>query len=174
MPESSKPAAMPVNKLLEKYFRWEEAFFAYAYAYVTLPAGWAFDDCLKPEFWVNVMRYFRADPNTGGHDKAGATIDVRTEDHAFRAILYVRAVTNAGLIVECLGPDVDVKTGKACLPHYFGRKDVETAGYNVRWNVGKRAFDIVRLADKEIVGDAKTRELAADWIAKTTGIARAA
>ena len=111
------------KKLLERDFRWEEAFFAYGYAYATLPTGWAFEECLKPEFWVNVARYFRADTMTGAHDKAGTKIEVRAEDHAFIALLYVRAVISGGLVVECIGPDVD-KSGKACLPHYFGEQNV--------------------------------------------------
>lgn len=169
------PAQPPEQKkLMEKQFRWEESFFAYGYAYATLPAGWEFEECLRPEFWVNVMQYFRADPATGNADRAGTRIEVRTEDHAYIGFLYVRAVSPGGLIVECIGPDMDAKTGKACKPHYFGKAASETPGYDVRWNVGKRKYQIVRISDKEIIGEALTRELAEEWISRTMGAAKAA
>lgn len=161
------------KKLAERDFRWEEAFFAYGYAYATLPVGWAFEECLKPEFWVNVVRHFKANPMTGSGDRAGSKIEVRSEDHAFIGYLYVRAVLSGGLLVECIGPNVDAK-GNACLPRYLGEKVEKIVGYDVKWNVGKRKFDIVRQIDGEIVGDAPTKELAAGWIARTTGTMKAA
>lgn len=130
---------------------------------VTLPEGWAFEECLKPEFWSQVAYRFQAEQSfSNKRDWSGRIIEIYTEDNAFYAELYVRAVRKTDIIVSVV-----------CEPIYFGEKTV-SAGYDVRWNVGKRKFDILRLIDKEVVADAVTRELAAEWIAKTTGTMKAA
>ena len=127
---------------------------------VTLPAGWTFEDTLKPEFWSQVVYRFKAE---NGKDYAGRLIEVYTEDHAFYAELYVRAVRERDIIVAV-----------ARDPVYFGPRDMKTPGYEVRWNLGRKLHEIIRKSDKEIVGAEKTRELAQEWIDKTIGTARAA
>jgi hypothetical protein len=133
--------------------------FAYARMSATLPVGWTLEDALKPEFWVRVVHKFQKTPVTGEPDKTGAIIELRTVDHAFYAQLYVRAVQEKGLIVQLIGE-----------PQYFGSVTVESNGFDIRWNVGKRGYDIIRKTDREIVGDGAkfpTKELANEWIAKT-------
>jgi hypothetical protein len=145
------------RKLLQRDFRQSE--FANARMSVSLPVGWTFEDTLKPEFWVNVAHLFHKQPHTNEPDKAGAVIEIRTEDHAFYAELYVRAVQERGFIVATLRE-----------PVYFGPKKTAVPGFKTRWNVGARGYDIIRLSDKEIVGhaaDFKVKEHALAWIEDT-------
>lgn len=163
MPEDKVVSVDPPRKLLEKDFQLDEQF-VYARACVTLPVGWAFEECLKPEFWVNIAPKFKKDQFTNGPEKTGAVVTIRTADHAFYAELYVRAVRERDLIVSIVKE-----------PVYFGPKEVQSDKYETRWNVGKRSYDIIRKSDKEIVGEAKTKEGVVDWIAKTHGtVAKAA
>jgi hypothetical protein len=134
--------------------------FAYARMSATLPAGWDIEDALRPEFWVHVVDQFKKNPFTNDPDRVGAIIELRSEDHAFFAEVYVRAVQERGMVVALIGE-----------PTYFGPKEIKADGFEVRWNVGKRGFDIIRKSDREIVagGDRiKTREQAQAWIGQTT------
>jgi hypothetical protein len=109
-------------------------------------------------------------------DRAGACIEIISEDHAFFAELYVRAVLDRGLIVQCTGPSLS-KAGKACPVDletgeaWTGRRSLKTSHFDLKWNVGKKGFDIIRREDQQIVGKAEnfpTREQAVEWIEKTT------
>lgn len=141
----------------------------------TIPAGWTLDDVLKPGFWTNVVHMFQKNQMTGGADRSGSIIELRTEDGAFYADLIVRAVLGRGLIVQCIGPSQD-KTGKACpvdlstgLP-WAGGAALSSDQFDLKWNRDKRGFDIIRKADQQIVADGAnfpTRELALEWISKT-------
>ena len=105
---------------------------------------------------MHVASKFAKQPMTGEPDRAGAIIELRTEDHAFYARVYVRAVQERGLIVAPLGE-----------PTYFGLKAVRSKGYRERWNLGKKGFDIIRLSDNVIVVDGdkiKTKDQAQAWI----------
>jgi hypothetical protein len=156
----------------------QELEFAYANMSARIPAGVAFEEILKPGFWANVVRLFQKNTTTGQPDRSGALIHVRTEDHAYYGQLYVRAVLERGLIVECVGPSIEPKTGKACpidldngLP-WTGRKDFASKDFEAKWNVGKRGFDIIRTEDQQIVADGvniKTREAAIEMINKLKG-----
>jgi len=130
--------------------------FAYADIDVTMPVGHTVDDALKPEYWaLHAHKMMRPQFNSGP-DWSGAIIYLRTEDHAFYAQLYVRAVRQASLEVQLIGE-----------PTIFGPANVDTAGYEVRWNVGKRGFDVIRKSDRMLVvgGDKmRTREDAQEWI----------
>ena len=132
-----------------------------------LPVGVTVKDALRPEFWVHVVHLFKPNPTTGTGDATGSVIELRTEDHAFYARLYVRAVQERGLVVELMSPD---KAG-VC---YFGPKKIAYGeGFKTRWNVGKKGFDIIRKSDKEIVGDGAkfpTKEMANDWILETSRV----
>lgn len=131
----------------------------YGRMHVTLPVGWTIEDALKPEFWANVANQFRKVEMTNDPDRIGTIIELRTIDHAFYAEVYVRAVQERGLVVQLLGE-----------PVYFGPKAVESTAFEVRWNVARRGYDIIRKSDREIVGEAAkfpTREAAQDWIEKT-------
>lgn len=141
-----------------------------------MPSGLAFEEALKPSFWTNIVNLLKKNQLTSESDKTGAMIDLGTEDHAYYALLYVRAVLERGLIVQCIGPCSDPKTGKACpidlgtgMP-WIGHKPLKNDHFDLRWNVGKRGFDIVRADDLQIVADGAsfpTREMAVQWIERT-------
>ena len=136
--------------------------YAYATYAVTLPEGWTVEDALKPEFWVNVAHKFSKQPVTGEPDKTGAIIELRTVDHAFYARLYVRAVQERALIVTLLEA-----------PIYFGPKEVLSFSFSIRWNVGKRGYDIIRKSDNQIVAGGekiKTKDDAQAWIDETVKV----
>ena len=128
---------------------------------VTMPVGFTIEDAMKPECWANVAHQFRKVAMTNDPDQVGTILELRTEDHAFYAELYIRAVNERSLTVAILRE-----------PVYFGPAAVKSAGFETRWNVGKRGFDVLRKSDRQIVADAasiKTREQAQDWIDKTVG-----
>jgi hypothetical protein len=133
---------------------------AYARYSVVLPVGWDLDDVLDPEAWAHVAHKFEKTKLTNEPDRSGAIIEIRTEDHAFYAELYVRAVRNMALDVQAiLGP---VKLGP--------QAEKQTAGFDVRWNVGSRGFDIIRQADKVVVAKGlPKKEDAHAWIEQTVG-----
>lgn len=136
-----------------------ESGYTYAEIDVTQPVGHTVDDALHPEYWVHHAYKLKARAFTGEADRTGALLRLRTEDHAHYALLYVRAVHDKGLTVQLLGE-----------PFVLGRQAKETPSFDIRWNVGKRGFDIIRKSDREIVSDGSknpTRELAEAWIEKT-------
>jgi hypothetical protein len=168
LPQSVMPAqtlreAAP-RKLKPSSFQGSE--FARARFDAVMPAEWDFEEALRPAFWSYVVHEFKRNQLTGGRDRVGAFIDLGTEDHAFYAQLYVRGTTTDGLIVQCIGPSVDPKTGKTCpvnlktgMP-WAGRK------YDILWNDEKRGFDVVLKANGEVVADGAqfpTAELAVNW-----------
>lgn len=134
--------------------------FAFARYSVVLPVGWTLDDVLDPDAWAHVAH--KLDRNKISNDPAriGTIIEVRTEDHAFYAELYVRAVRASALDVwPILGP---VRLGAS--------QDKPTGNFDVRWNVGKRGFDIVRTSDKVVVAQGlPKKEDAYAWIEQTAG-----
>lgn len=141
-----------------------------------MQAGIPFEEVFKPGYWANVFQLLARKESIGQADRTGAVIDVGTEDHAFYAQLYVRAVTASGLIVQCVGPNVDPKTGRSCPTDlstgkpWTGGAVLDSDDFEVKWNVGKRGFDIIRKSDNQIVADGNgfpTREMAAEWIRKT-------
>lgn len=138
-----------------------EAGYRYAEVDVTQPLGHTVEDALRPEYWVNHAHKLKARVFTGEADRSGAIIRLRTEDHSHFAQLYVRAVQDRGLIVQLLGAPISI-----------GSKPKNESGFEVRWNVGKRGYDIIRKSDRELVGDGAkfpTAEAAQEWIEKTTG-----
>ncbi len=156
----------------------EESAYAFADCSARVPAGMPFEEVLRPGFWTNVVHLFQRNLAAGTPDRSGAIIHVRTEDHAYYAKLYVRAVLSRGLIVQCVGPLQDPKTGKACPVDlatgrpWSGPAPVKAEHFDIKWNVGKRGFDIIRKSDHQVVGDGSNfpiRELALEWIQKTTG-----
>ena len=154
------------KKILERNFSMDGSF-AHTRSSLTLPVGWELSDALSPEFWMNVAHWFQPDPRTGEADRAGTIIEVRTEDHAFYAELYVRGVRGNVL-------DVAILTK----PIFFGPQGATgTPEYEIRWNVGHRGFDIIRQSARVIVESGNklpTKELALAWIEKTSGVKVAA
>ena len=177
-----KPAAAPKILRAEqpptaKPGSFQSSEFARARFDHVMQAGVPFEACLTPGYWSNVFHILQRNVATNAPDRSGAFVDVGTQDHAFIAKLYVRAVTSGGLIVQCIGPGIEPKTGRACpidlstgLP-WTGGAPLNSDQFEVKWNVGKRGFDIIRKSDLQIVADGgqfPTRELAAEWIAKTS------
>lgn len=130
--------------------------FAYATIQVRQPVGHTIEDALRPEYWVHHSHRLKANPITGQADWAGAKLELHIDDHSHYAELYVRAVMERALIVQIING-----------PHYLGIKSAETTGYEDRWNVGRRGFDVIRKSDRQIVGHFPTRELAKAWIDET-------
>jgi hypothetical protein len=142
-----------------------------------MDAGTPFEEVFKPGYWTNVFGLLAKNIATGHADRAGAIIDCATEDHAFYATLYVRAVTASGLIVQCIGPSVHPKSGRSWPVDlstggpWVGEVPLESNMFDVKWNIAKRGFDIIRKSDNQVIADGgsfPTRELAAEWIKKTT------
>ena len=132
--------------------------FAYADIDVTMPVRHKLEDALKPEYWALHTHKMLKPQFSSGPDWSGAIIYLRTDDHALYAQLYVRAVRQGGLDVAVIGE-----------PTYFGPKSIETGGYEPRWNVGKRGYDIIRKSDRTLVADGKdirTRDDVQAWIAE--------
>lgn len=173
-PDSNALRTQPVTL---KPGDFEESAYAYADCSARVPAGMPFEEVFRPGFWTNVVHLFQKNVAAGTPDRSGAIIHVRTEDHAYYAKLYVRAVLARGLIVQCVGPAIDQKTGRSCPVDlatgkpWTGSVPIKSDHFDIRWNVGKRGFDIIRKSDHQIVGDGSnfpTRELALEWIEKTT------
>ena len=152
--ENRKEAKVERKKCPMGAFSVSEASFAYPNIDVTLPLGHTVEDALQPEYWaLHANRMMRPDFSVGA-DWSGAIIHLRTVDHSMYAQLYVRAVRGTEVTVALIGE-----------PTYFGPKSVGTSGYHIRWNVGARAYDILRKSDNQIVAQRiKTKEDAQSWI----------
>lgn len=159
--ELNKPKAPPLPVLppTNDRFSITESGYAYAEVDVRLPVGHTLEDALRPEYWVHHASKLKARAFTAEPDRAGAKIRLRTDDHAWYCECYVRAVDDGGLRLQViLGP---VRLGPA--------EAKQHKGYEKRWNVGARGYDILRLSDNQIVANAskiKTREDADNWIAE--------
>ena len=147
------PKRLPAS--LER-FSVRQSSFAYADIDVTMPVGHTLEDALRSEYWA-LHAHKMLKPQFGsGPDWSGAIIYLRTDDHALYCQLYVRAVRQAGLDVAIVGA-----------PTNFGPEVLNTGGYESRWNVGKRGYDIIRKSDRSIVADGKnmrTRDDVQAWI----------
>jgi hypothetical protein len=158
-----KPAEEPKRILLKDF---QEADYSYARFSVTLPLGWTIEDALKPEFWTNVAHRLARQPQTGEPAKVGTIIELRAVDHSLYAELYVRAVMERGLTVALIRD-----------PVFFGPRAVQDSPFEMRWNVGRRGYDIIRRSDKVIVGEGSqfpTKEAAQAWISSTMDAMKAA
>jgi hypothetical protein len=156
--EVVKEVPLPVLPTANHRFSITESGYAYAEIDVTQPVGHSVQDALRPEYWVHHASKLKARAFTAEADRAGAIIRLRTDDHAHYAQLYVRAVHERGLEVQVLGE-----------VFHLGANVDGTKAFDVRWNVGKRAFDVIRNSDREIVASGlKTKEAAVGWITETT------
>lgn len=128
---------------------------AYGRRSCTLPVGWSIEEALKPEFWSEVAHLLEGNKLNGIPPQEGTIIEVRTQDHAFYAELYVRAVRKMAL-------DVDVIQFKQ-----IGPKDEKpvSGDYKPRWNVGAGGYDVIRQSDGAIVGRASDLKLKEDALA---------
>lgn len=143
----------PAKKVKRSTFQFAEH--AYGRHSARLPVGWTIEDVLAPESWSEVAHLLDGNKMSNTHPQVGAVIEVRTEDHAFYAELYVRAVRKMALDIALIGEVT-----------YFGKKDEKPASdaYKPRWNVGAGGYDIVR-KDGAIVGRAADFKLKEDAFA---------
>lgn len=137
----------------------QEAQYAYGRFSVTIDPEWSLADVLKPEFWSNVSHRFAFDKVTQTSSQRGAIIDVRKEDNSLYAELYVVDADKTSLTVELLRK------------YEFGKKlnTVESTQYESRWNAGKKAYQVIRNSDREVVEQFKSKADALDWIVKQDG-----
>lgn len=169
-PVAAKPAEPRRRDVVPRFMRishFKGSEFARARYDAVIQADDDFSDALRPGFWAHVAQGLRG--SMAQADRTGAFIDLGTVDHAFYALLYVRAVTKEGLEVQCIGPAIDPKSGRTCpvdlstgLP-WTGRL------YDIAWNPEAKGFEVVRKADGEVVAGGSeftTREHALEWITK--------
>jgi hypothetical protein len=134
----------------------------YADVQYTMGVDEKYEDALKPSFWSQVAHRFKW-PADQKMTFAGAIIGLWWQDHSYHARLYVRAVQKHGLIVAPMGKPVKLAPDPK-----------ENDLFEKRWNVGKLGYDIIRKADREIVGDGTkfpTVEEADAWIEKAMRLA---
>ena len=117
MPQREQPYAIPMRDF-------KEAIYANARFSAYLPVGVKYEDALKPEFWAQVCHLLHKTPLTNEPDRAGAIIELRSQDHEFYAELYVKAVQERGLVVVPI-----------CEPVYLGLRAVDSVRDD-RWPVG--------------------------------------
>lgn len=148
------------TKILQKDFL--QASFAYNRWSVTLPFGISFKETLVPEFWANVAHLLAPNKTTGQPARVGDVIEVRTIDGSMYGELYVRAVRTESLIVSVIKE-----------PVYFNVDKMNPTAPNsmkVRFNVGKRKYEVTRKSDGVVVGDGfDLKENAVDFIEKMAG-----
>jgi len=147
--EATRETIEQPNKVKQSTFQLAEH--AYGRRSVTLPVGWTLEEILAPEAWSEVAHLLEGNKLNGIPPQAGSIIEVRTQDHAFYAELYVRAVRKMALDVDV----IQVKT--------LGPKDEKpiSGNYRPRWNVGAGGYDILR-SDGAIVGRASDFKLKED------------
>lgn len=135
-----------------------QAEYPYPRFQATLPAGTPFEEVLKPEAWSIVAHKLAADPQTRMPAKIGIVVEIRTEDHAYYAEVYVRGAQKQALYVQTvLGP---IMLGP--------QKKTESKTAKVRWNPGKKCHEVMRLSDNTIIqSDFQRREQAEEWLNKT-------
>ena len=168
LPESETPAT-PLreaikHKLLTSMFS-ETGHGAMLFEAV-IPADWEYEAVLDPGFWVNVAPRLMKTPFTQDRDYTGSKIELRTADQAFYADLMITKIGKGGLVVKCLGPGIDIATGKRC------PLDLETEGpwagrkFAIQWNKELRGYDVIRKADGVVVADGtqfQTADVAIAW-----------
>jgi hypothetical protein len=87
---------------------------------VLLPADWTLEETFEPGFWASIAPMLQSSAKANGGDYLGTELEVRTTDHRFFARLIVTGVrfnthgVADGLVVDCVGPACDPKTGAPC------------------------------------------------------------
>src|SRR3990167_9066731 len=95
-----KPVAQTLRQALPRKFKpsnLQEMGQDYSILTVTAPADWSFEDVLAPIAWANVFGLVARDALNTRRDKIGSLIEVRSEDHAYYAVLYIVQVLKDGL-----------------------------------------------------------------------------
>lgn len=122
-----------------------------------LEEGQTIEDALKDTFWGHVADKVKGFDKTKPAGK-GDIIEVRSFDLADYCELYIVAVSNGALSVRLMRMD------KAVEPVAIA----EDSPLDIKWNVGKRAYDVIRKEGREVVSSGhQTKQAAAGWIADT-------
>ena len=113
------------------------------------------EDAQRPEFWAGVV------DKISGHDKQGGRGDII-------AVRKLDSGLYAELLILELGPGyIRTQLVRESIPAEVTVP--EDSGLTTRWNVGKRAHDVIRVSDKQVMaGGFQTKAGAAEWINKHT------
>lgn len=132
----------------------KQAEFAYQKYSVTVPVDLDLKELLKPEYWVNVAHILAANPTMKRPAALGTVIEVRNDEHSVYGELYVTGVTKNTMQVEWIRE-----------PQYFGPKEApKSTTHKVRWNLGAKKHEVMRLSDEMIVGAFDQKKEAHDFV----------
>jgi len=85
---------------------------------LTVPTEWTFEDVLNPLAWTIVAGPIAANASRTQTDRVGSLVYVNTADNSFVAWLRIGKILRdnmngaSGVEVLCIGPSVDLKTGR--------------------------------------------------------------
>jgi hypothetical protein len=159
--ERQKPIVTTSRGTLPYYFLekdWREAGYRYGRWEVTVPEDLSFTDCLREEVWRSIAPRLKADPRSGRPAQIGGIIELRAWDLSWYAELIILDVLPGGLDVGILKQQTMVQR-EVPVP--------DDDRFEVRWNINKRGFDILRNSDRAVVADAaviRSKPQAYTWI----------
>jgi hypothetical protein len=87
---------------------------------IVAPADWSFEDVMNPAAWAGVAAPIAQNAIKTTIDRVGSLIYVDSAANTFFGILRINKIvrdhmTNpCGVELICVGPSVDIKTGKPC------------------------------------------------------------
>lgn len=87
---------------------------------LTVPEGWSFEEVMRSVAWVSVVGPIAANAIKTQPDRIGSLVYVNTVDNRFMAWLRIQRICRdelknpCGVEALCIGPAVDVKTGRPC------------------------------------------------------------
>jgi hypothetical protein len=85
---------------------------------LTVPTEWTFEDVLNPLAWTIIAGPIAANASRTQTDRVGSLVYVNTADGSFIAWLRINKIVRdhmngaAGVEVICIGPSIDLKTGR--------------------------------------------------------------
>jgi hypothetical protein len=87
---------------------------------IAVPTGWTFEDVMKPVAWSSIVGPIAANSTKTQIDRVNSLIYATTADHSFMAWLLITGIVRdamnnpCGVNLICVGPSVDLKTGRPC------------------------------------------------------------
>ena len=132
----------------------KQAEYAFQRYSITVPVDLDVDELLNPEYWANVAHILARNEATKRPAALGTVIEVRNDEHSVYGELYVTGVTKKSMDVQWVKK-----------PVYFGPKEAPTSTtHKVRWNLGAKKHEVIRLSDNEIVGAFDQKKEAHDFV----------
>lgn len=149
MAEDAKPSVAPVQrKLRPGSFKLDFSGFVNSQWSATLDELDTVEDALVSDFWFHVDK---------AKINARDTIVVYSYDGQRRVVLYVRAVTKAIIKLAVMSDHDFSPKGKSAVDDSL----------DVKWNVGKRRFEVLSKATKQVLqSDFLVKEDALTWLAE--------